>query len=29
MLEILAIVIGVAIFTVFGYGIWRIVTKMR
>jgi len=28
MLEVLAIVIGVAIFAVFGYGIWKIVNEM-
>ena len=28
MLDLLAIVIGVAIFAVFGYGIWKLVREM-
>jgi hypothetical protein len=28
MLELLAIIIGVAIFAVFGYGIWKLVSEM-
>ena len=28
MLDLLAIVIGVAIFAVFGYGIWKLVSEM-
>ena len=28
LLDLLAIIIGVAIFSVFGYGIWKLVSEM-
>jgi hypothetical protein len=29
MLDLLAMIIGVAILAVFGYGIWKLVSEMR